>query len=87
MDFKEFEEMKVEPAKIESTVDENGCARTKMEGRGIELLGLSVEIAVNCMKQYDMPVEIYCEMLKSHMNIKQRKNDVENIIKKMLGDL
>jgi hypothetical protein len=46
-----------------------------------------VEIAVNCMKQYDMPVDIYCEMLKGHMNIKQRKNDVENIIKKMLGDL
>lgn len=73
MNFKEFEKMvDNEPAKIEAKVDKKGEGTFHLEGRALELMALSMQIAVEVMKKTDTDVEEYCVILKEGI---RGKND------------
>lgn len=83
---------KNEPAKIISESDDKGKMTTSFEGRGIELLVMSLEISRKVIESSHLSVDDYCEMLKMGSIKLQDKSkeqkDVENvIINKMLGDI
>lgn len=74
MNFEKFQKMVGnQPAKIEANVDEKCDARILLEGRGFELMGLSMQIAEDVMKQTHTDVDSYCEMLKE--GIKGKNDD------------
>lgn len=71
MNFKEFEKMvDTEPAKIEAKVDKKGESTLYFEGRGLQLMALSMEIAKNVMKETHTDVEKYCAILKEGILVK-----------------
>lgn len=73
MNFKEFEKMVGNrPAKIEAEVNKKGVGTLSLEGRGLELMALSMQIAEDVMKKTHTDVEKYCVMLKEGI---RGKND------------
>lgn len=73
MTFEEFTKMVgTQPAKIEANVDEKCDARILLEGRGFELMGLSMQIAQDVMEKTHTDVDDYCQMLRDGIN---GKND------------
>ena len=95
MDKKNFLEelFKNKPAKITAESDDKGIMSIMLEGRGIELLALSVAISQKVLEGCPMTVSEYCGLLK-YIELEQNKDkskeqkDVENvIIDKMLKDI
>lgn len=81
MEFEEFEKkIGVKPAKIEAKADKYSSASLRLEGRGLELLALSMQIATAVMEQTHTDVDSYCEMLKEGFNDKNddSKTDEES---------
>lgn len=81
-----------EPAKIIAESDDKGKFTINFEGRGIELLVMSLEISRKYIESSHLSVDDYCDMLKSAIVKQQDKSkeqkDVENaIINKMLKDV
>ena len=73
MTFEEFDKMVgTKPAKIEAKADKKGNGTILLEGRGLELMGLSMQIAEDVMKKTNTDVDSYCEILKEAIN---GKND------------
>jgi len=70
------------PAKIEANSDENGNIRILFEGRRIEILCLSLSIAVKIIKSANISVDKYINMLKEIFNddITSEQSDVQNEI-------
>lgn len=97
MDKKSFDKFmeeiyKNEPAKIIAETDDKGRFTINFEGRGIELLVMSLEISRKYIESSHLSVDDYCEMLKSasskHQDKSKEQKDVENvIINKMLKDV
>jgi len=79
------------PAKIIAECDDKGKMTSSFEGRGIELLAVSIAISENIIKTSHISVNDYCEMLKmgvEHQNKSKEQKDVESvIINKMLRDI
>ncbi len=74
MNFEEFDKMVgTKPAKIEAKTDKKNNASVYLEGRGLELMALSMQIAEDVMKQTHTDVDSYCEMLKE--GIKGKNDD------------
>lgn len=81
-----------EPAKIIAESDDKGKFTISFEGRGIEILVLSLEISRKCIESSHLSVDDYFEMLKmgsiKHQDKSKEQKDVENvIINKMLRDV
>ena len=97
MDKKSFDKLmeeiyKNEPAKIIAETDDKGRFTINFEGRGVELLIMSLEISRKYIEESHLSVEGYCEMLKegivNHQDKSKEQKDVENvIINKMLRDV
>lgn len=76
------------PASIQAEIDKDGELEIHIEGRGIELLVLSLEIAENVGKKLKLSKKDYIEILQEGWNEDSNKNDdVPNIFKKMFDDL
>ena len=76
------------PASIQAEIDKDGELRIHIEGRGIELLVLALEIAENVGKKLKLSKKDYIEILQEGWNEDSNKNDdVPNIFKKMFDDL
>lgn len=94
-DFKALETLKeiieTKPAAITATADENGNAQIQVEGRGIDLLFLSMAIAENLIKKTHISVDDYCYMFKDGMNNfgdmseKSIENEIEKMREKLFG--
>lgn len=81
MEFEEFKKtIGIEPAKIKANADKYNNASVRIEGRGLELLALSMEIARAVMENTHTDVDSYCEMLKKGSNGKKddSKTDEES---------
>ena len=69
----EFEKMiGSESAKIEAKSDKYDKASVRLEGRGIDLLALSMEVAKDVIENTSIDVDSYCEILKEGFNGKKR---------------
>lgn len=76
------------PASIQAEIDKDGELGIHIEGRGIELLVLSLEIAENVGKKLKLSKKDYIEILQEGWVEDSNKNDyVPNIFKKMFDDL
>ena len=94
-DFKALEGLKeiieTKPAKITATADENGNTHIEVEGRGIDLLFISMVIAENLMEKTHISVNDYCYMLQEGMNTfgdmseKSIEDEIEKMRKKLYG--
>lgn len=86
--FKQMMDMlqKSEPAKIEAKSDENGKMSIELDGRGIEIIGLSLAIAESIINTSNgaITVDDYCGMLKSAINECSKPKDVEMEIAKKI---
>jgi hypothetical protein len=83
---------KNKPAKIIAETDDKGKFTINFEGRGIELLVMTLEISRKYIESSHIPVDDYCKMLKMGIAMYQDKSkeqkDVENaIINKMIKDV
>lgn len=67
MNFYE-EMMRNEPAEINAKADVAGNTEIELLGRGIELIALSMEIALDVMAKTDTDVDVYCGTLKKAIN-------------------
>lgn len=70
MNFYDFEEMmRNEPAEINAKIiDSGGNTEIELLGRGIELIALSMQIALDVMAKTDTDVDVYCRTLKNAIN-------------------
>ncbi len=76
------------PASIQAEIDKDGGLEIHIEGRGIELLALSLEIAENVGKKLKLSKKDYIEILQEGWNEDSDKNDdVPNIFKMIFDDL
>lgn len=95
MDHNFFKELfKNEPAKITAESDDKGITSVTLEGRGIELLALSMAIIEQVIEGSPLTVDDYFEILKNTTELKKNRGkskeqlDVERIIiDKMLKDI
>jgi len=73
MNFEKFQKMVGnQPAKIEAQTDKKGEGTILLEGRGLELMALSMQIAQDVIEKTHTDVENYCGMLKEGIS---GKND------------
>lgn len=95
MTFEEFiNKVDTKPAKIEANVDKKCDAIISLEGRGLELLSLSMQIAESVMKKTRTDVDDYCNMLKQGIKGKiddskadeESKEESQAITKKQFKD-
>ena len=76
------------PASIQAEIDKDGGLGIRIEGRGVELLVLSLEIAENVGKKLKLSKKDYIGILQEGWNEDSDKNDdVPNIFKKIFDDL
>lgn len=81
--------LKPEPAKIKAETKKDGQLSIKFEGRGLELMALSLSISESIIKDSKgaITVDDYCHMLKDifrqHSKSKEQR-DVENEIMKKI---
>lgn len=76
------------PASIQAEIDKDGGLGIHIEGRGVELLVLSLEIAENVGKKLKLSKKDYIEIFQEGWNEDSDKNDdVPNIFKKIFDDL
>ena len=69
MNIYDFEEMmRNEPAEINAKTDVAGNTKIELLGRGIELIALSLQIAISVMKKTNTDVDVYCRTLKKAIN-------------------
>lgn len=95
MNYKFLKEMfKDKPAKITAESDDKGIMNIMFEGRGIELLALSIAISEQVIEKCPLTMDDYCEMLKGGAELRKNRGkskeqqDVERIIiDKMLRDI
>lgn len=97
MTFEDFEKMMSrKPAKITATCDENGNARVECEGRGLELMALSMQIVEEILEFTHTDIDDYCEMLKDGINMNKtmsketmtkENEEIKKAVSKILEDL
>jgi len=91
MDQKFFEELfKNAPAKITAESDDKGKITILLNGRGIDILALSLAISERVIEDIPLTFNDYCGMLKKAFTEEKSKEqkDVENaIISKLLSDI
>lgn len=97
MTFEEFEKMMSrKPAKITATCDEKDNTSIEIEGRGIELLALSLEISENVLSKLPLTADDYCEILKDGINMKKtmsketidkENEEIKKAVSKIFEDL
>lgn len=74
MDYKFYKEMfKDKPAKITVESDDKGIMNIMFEGRGIELLALSIAIVNGVIAKCPLTIGDYCEILKESEQHKKKK--------------
>lgn len=74
-DFENF--MSVKPAKINAKIlDEAGNVEIKLLGRGVDLLQLSMQIAMNVMEKTHTDVGVYCRTLKRGFDEKTESEQI-----------
>ncbi len=92
MDYKFLKEIfKTQPAKITAETDDKDNMNIRFDGRGIELLALSIAISEGVIEKCPLTIDDYCEMLKEgaeHKKKSKEQQDVEKvIIDKLLKDI
>lgn len=97
MTFEEFEKMvDTKPAHITAKSDEKDNTSIEMEGRGIELLALSLAISESMISKFPLTADDYCEMLKdgiimretmSKETIDKENEEIKKAVSKILEDL
>lgn len=81
--------LEIKPAKITAECDENGKSTVEVEGRGIDIIALSISIIEEIIKDSNgaLTVDKYCEMLKytiNEMSKPKEQRDVEKEIMKKI---
>ena len=76
------------PASIQAEIDKEGGLGIHIEGRGVELLVLSLEIAKNVGKKLKLSKKDYIEMLQEGWKEdSDQKDDIPDMFKKLFDDL
>lgn len=80
------------PTTIKASTDKDGNAHYQIEGRGIEMIELTVGIVKGICSKSSLDIDEFCEILKAEYKIKKvkEKDDHDkglNLFNKMFNDL
>ncbi len=85
MNHEEFkrEFFKLQPASIKTILDKDDDVQVYLNGRGADLLSLSLCIAESVVKKLPISIDDYCNILKDGFH----KNQCQDMFEKMFEDL